>query len=293
MDRRSFLQKTFVLSGALAIKTPLWVTGEKCRFGYYYPTEYQPQSITIFTEMLQHAGINVELTNLIGQDPAVLVKQLQQGYFAGIFLSNNVIYSQLEDLKCLADGPDFEEQAALNEVAANAGNFDKLLFKHNLKRVPFVSVGHRRGIWINKKWNLNADLSGAKVFADGKWADHFAQRGSKVVYKFENPAEIDIFVLSNLYAAEQMKFYEIADLYSFDEARNAQLKSANFDLFMNIHFWDTLADQTKDNVKVYVAELGEKVSNFLKIQDAQLASKFVSNERVVGSVPALRSLFGT
>jgi hypothetical protein len=283
MKRRNFLKSSVFLSGMLMASAPRWAVGQQTRFGFYYPTYVTPESINEFVGLFQRAGIDASVESLIDQDLASITKQLQSGHFAGVFVSSGLVAEKIRALQLFSDGPDLPAYKNIQSWAAqHQVQWDQLLQSHNLKRIPFVNIGARRGVWVNPDWisKKQCELRGAKVFATGIWAELLQKQGAEIVFRYDNPSQIDLFFLSNVFAATKTNIHNDRP---YDE-----ISAAGFDLFLNTEYWHSLSTRAQQDVQKYTTEIGgARVSAIFKDIDERMLPSYDQKQLRIAQLPAL------
>lgn len=291
MQRRHFLKSSVFLSGLLMASAPRWAVGDQIRFGFYYPTYVAPDSIDQFVRLFQRAGINASVDSLIDYDVHQIIDRLQSGYFAGTFISSNLVAEKVKALQILSDGPDKPSYVAIQSWAEkNQAHWDAVLKEHNLKRVPFVNIGARRGVWVNPDWisKKNQRLQGARVFATGIWAELLARQGAQIIFRYDDPSQVDILFLSNIYAATKTDVHQYADFYRFDEKHYEQSPATGFDLFLNADYWQSLTERAQEDVQKYMAQIGgARVNALLKDIDSRMLPVYDQKQLRIEQLPEL------
>lgn len=271
MIRRNFLKSSLILSTTLAA-VPSWALNNRIRFGYYYPTNQTPETFLRFVKLFKKAGIEADIEDLTNYTPEEAVKKVQQGQYAGLFMSTNLAAQALPHMMLFADAPDAPNSVDLcNWAAFNEEVIDQSLIDFNLKRIPFLKVGPRRGIWVNKKISLSENLKNSRVYADGVWAQlmsyYGAQPTQKLGLKYPPP---DRLLLSNLFVADQIKLANDYKINLYDTDAIDDTHSSYFDLYFNRSYWDTLKKGHQAKISQYILEDGQKMEAFNRVQDERL-----------------------
>lgn len=293
MPRRNFLKSSVFLSGLFMASAPRWAVGDQVRFGFYYPTYITPDSIGDFVKLFQRAGINASVESLIDYDVHQIIERLQSGYFAGTFISSNLVAEKVRALQVFSDGPDRPSyQATQSWAVKNQPLWDAALGEHNLQRVPFVNIGARRGVWVNPDWisKKNGQLRGAKVFATGVWAELLAKQGAEIVFRYDNPTQVDILFLSNIFAATKTDVHKYAHFYRFDEGNYDDSSATGFDLFLNKDYWQSLTPRAQEDVQKYTTQIGgARVSAMFKDLDSRMLPVYDQKQLRLEQLPELAS----
>lgn len=278
MKRRNFIKSSLILSTTLAA-APSWALNNRIRFGYYYPANKTPETFLRFVKLFKKAGIEADIEDLTSFEPDEAMKKVQQGQYAGLFMSTNLAAQALPHMMLFADGPDAPisedicEWASFNEVIV-----DESLEDFNLKRIPFLKVGPRRGIWVNKKISLSENLKDSVVYADGVWAQmmshHGAQPTQKLGLKSQSP---DRLLLSNLFVADEIKLANDYKINLYDTSSIDETHSSYFDLYFNKNYWETLKKSHQDKISHYIIEDGQKMEAFNRAQDERLLQGLLKN----------------
>lgn len=288
MNRRNFIKSSMVLSSALLANSN-WVIGDRIKFGYYYPSESTPAPLQKFTGLFEKAGVNAAMENLTGLTVPQVLHKLQSGEYAGVFMLTNLVSDHIPELLLLSDGPDAPSYAELGAwFTRQEPEWDAVLGGYNLKRIPFTHSGSRRGLWVREERLENLHhLRGARVYAEGLWARLFERQGAERVERLSGSAQIDIFVPSNLYAAEQTGIGRKARLHLLDPAGFHQAPGSSFDLYLNAKYWSELPPRIQASMKDFTKEVGEALCQTWFTHDQRLLSSY--RDRTV-SLDILNSL---
>lgn len=278
MKRRNFIKSSLVLSTTLAA-APSWALNNRIRFGYYYPANQTPQTFLKFVKLFKKAGIDADIEDLTSYEPNEALKKVQQGQYAGLFMSTNLAAQALPHMMLFADGPDAPISQDLCEWASfNEEIVDQSFEDFNLKRIPFLKVGPRRGIWVNKKTSLSENLKDSLVYADGVWAQMMSHHGAKPTQKLGLKSQSpDRLLLSNLFVADEIKLANDYKINLYDTSPIDETHSSYFDLYFNKSYWGTLKKPHQEKISQYILEDGQKMEAFNRVQDERLLQNLLDN----------------
>ncbi len=273
MIRRNFIKSTISLSGIMAVE-PLWLAkNNKIRFGYYYPATQTPEFFKKFETLFKKVGIETEVHNLMNLDATNVLQKIQSGYFAGVFISTNLLAEQIPLLYLLADGPDLQNDQQLQQwYLENEGNWNEALGSLQLKRLPFVTLGQRRGFW-HKPEMQQFNLQNKLVYGDGLWKEMFKKLGARVSNKKSSQNEVDFFITSNLFFAQEMNIPQSCNFVSNDTVLNNNSTSGQVDLYFNNSYWQTLNTSSKTEIVSLLSEVKKVFTHYVESQDQTVMSQ--------------------
>lgn len=275
MKRRNFLKSSLILTSTL-VATPAWIINDRIRFGYYYPAQKTPETFLKFVQLFQKAGIDAVIEDLTHMTHVDALKQVQQGQYAGVFMSTNLAALNIPQLMLLADGIDSPQSHELAHwTHANEVLIDESLKDYNLKRVPFLKVGPRRGVWVHQSSSLDTDLKGQLVYADGLWARMMAYYGAVPTQQIKADAP-RFMLLSNLFVADQIKIPSPYKIRLFDTQPLESTQSSHFDFYVNRDYWQTLDQSHQQKISHYLIDDASKIEAYNKIQDTSLLESILA-----------------
>lgn len=276
MKRRHFIKSSLIatgVAGTVGVGSHFYNQTNKIRFGYYYPADSAQKPLALIISELSQIGLPTEVHNLSHLDYKEVIQSIQQGQYAGVLMSTDLVADVVPELNLLADGPDSPKISDLQSwYNAESQLWSECLAQHNLVRLPICAYGPRRGIWVNPAISELQKFDQLNIYAYGLWGHVFSALNANTTNNIIN-SQLEAYLPSNLFIADQIHLVGRYKFISLNNKPASECSSPSSDFYLNNHFWESLSQETQAKVQTYAKKAAQHVTQHILNQDQSIIEK--------------------